>query len=164
GVLCDSLRCVAGGGLWLRTSGCFLHIDTVLPGGRIHGLNVYRLGDEGRLILAVSADTARLSDHKLIADRSAITNLGHTQAVAEQQAEFVVPVTFKPDVLRIAVTQPSELSSYGLWKYIDYLHANDIDARDYQLSLWRNIVTPFTVWILAIFALPFAFGSLRSAS
>lgn len=157
-------RSVAGGGLWLRNNGYFLHIDTVLPGGRIHGLNVYRLGDEGRLILAVSADTARLSDHKLIADRSAITNLGHTQAVAEQQAEFVVPVTFKPDVLRIAVTQPSELSSYGLWKYIDYLHANNIDARDYQLSLWRNIVTPFTVWILVIFALPFAFGSLRSAS
>ena len=67
------------------------------------------------------------------------------------------------DVLELAVIEPSELSSAGLWRYINYLDRNQINAEDYRLALWRNIVNPITVWVLVVFALPFAFGSLRSA-
>lgn len=157
------VRQTADNGLWLRNNGYVLRIKSVLPGGRIQGLNVYRLND-GQLQLALSANKARVDGHELIIDKPRITHLGLRQSRTETPKQLSLPIAIQPKVLELAVTQPDELSSYGLWQYINYLDANDIDAGDYKLALWRNIVTPFTVWILVLFALPFAFGSLRSAS
>ncbi|MGB7754860.1 MAG: LPS export ABC transporter permease LptG [Salinisphaera sp.] len=151
-------------GLWLRNSGYVLRIDSVLPGGRIKGLDVYRLNKDGQLQLAVAADRAHVDGQKLIVDQPRITHLTLKHSRTESPPQMSLPIAIKPDVLELAVTQPDELSSYGLWQYINYLDANDINADDYKLALWRNIITPFTVWVLVIFALPFAFGSLRSAS
>ncbi|AWN16909.1 LPS export ABC transporter permease LptG [Salinisphaera sp. LB1] len=151
-------------GLWLRSSGYVLRIDSVLPGGRIQGLDVYRLNGDGQLQLAVAADRAHVDGQNLIIDQPRITHLALRHSRTESPPQMSLPIAIKPETLELAVTQPDELSSYGLWQYINYLDANDINADDYKLALWRNIVTPFTVWVLVIFALPFAFGSLRSAS
>ncbi|HET7315670.1 LPS export ABC transporter permease LptG [Salinisphaera sp.] len=151
-------------GLWLRHNGYILRIDSVLPGGRIKGLDAYRLNDDGQLQLAVSADNAHVDGKKLVIDNPRITRLSLEHSRTGTPPRLSLPIAIEPNVLQLAVTQPDELSSYGLWQYINYLDANDIDADDYKLALWRNIVTPFTVWVLVIFALPFAFGSLRSAS
>lgn len=151
-------------GLWLRSSGYVLRIDSVLPGGHIKGLDVYRLNKDGQLQLAVAADRAHLDRQQLIIDQPRITRLSLKHSQTDTPPQMSLPIAIRPGVLELAVTQPDELSSYGLWQYINYLDANDINANDYKLALWRNIVTPFTVWVLVIFALPFAFGSLRSAS
>ncbi|WP_348761826.1 LPS export ABC transporter permease LptG [uncultured Salinisphaera sp.] len=151
-------------GLWLRQSGWFLRVDSTLPGGRIDGLYAYRVDADGQLTESVAGDTARTDGKRLIVEQPEITHLSEKQSRVEHPARLALPIQIAPDVLDLAVTQPDELSSAGLWQYIDYLGDNDIDADDYQLALWRNIVTPFTVWTLVVFALPFAFGSLRSAS
>lgn len=151
-------------GLWLRNSGYVLRIESVLPGGRIQGFNAYRLSDDGQLEQTITAPRAYLKGGKLIAEKPRITHLDRRHSRTETPKQLSVPISIKPKVLELAVTKPDELSSYGLWQYIQYLDANNIDADDYKLELWRNIVTPFTIWVLVIFALPFAFGSLRSAS
>ncbi|WP_158583424.1 LPS export ABC transporter permease LptG [Salinisphaera sp. Q1T1-3] len=151
-------------GLWLRQQQWYLRIDSVLPGGRIDGLYAYQLNDDGQLTESVKARSAHTDGNQLILDSPQITVLSPTKSQTETPEHLALPIKISPDVLELAVTQPDELSSSGLWRYIDYLDANDIDADDYRLALWRNIVTPFTVWALVVFALPFAFGSLRSAS
>lgn len=151
-------------GLWLRSGGYTLRIGTVLPGGRIADLDAYRLTGDGQLTLALSAPRARVNGKQLIVNQPQVTRLSIKQSQAGTPKQLTLPISLNPRVLRLAVAQPDELSSYGLWQYIHYLDANHINAADYRLALWRNIVTPFTVWVLAIFALPFAFGSLRSAS
>ncbi|WP_423821013.1 LPS export ABC transporter permease LptG [Salinisphaera sp. SPP-AMP-43] len=151
-------------GLWLRASGYVLRIDSVLPGGRIDGLDAYEITDDGRLKLALTADNAHVDGEKIVISQPRITALHADSSQTRKPDQTLLPIAIKPETLELAVTQPDELSSYGLWQYINYLEANDIDADDYKLALWRNIVTPFTVWVLVIFALPFAFGSLRSAS
>lgn len=158
------VRQTAGNGLWLRNNGYILRIKSVLPGGRIRGLNAYRLNDDGQLQMALSADKAHVDGQKLLIDEPRITRLSLQHTRTRTPSHMSLPIAIEPDVLELAVTDPDELSSYGLWQYINYLDTNDIDADDYKLAFWRNVVTPFTVWILVLFALPFAFGSLRSAS
>jgi lipopolysaccharide export system permease protein len=157
------VRTTVGSGLWLRNSGYILRIKTVLPGGRIQGLNVYQVDAKGKLQLAIAAAKAHLAHDKLVVEQPRVTHLERSHSRVETIKQLSLPITIKPKVLRLAITKPRELSSYGLWQYIDYLDANHIDAGDYKLALWRHIVTPFTIWVLVIFALPFAFGSLRSA-
>lgn len=150
-------------GLWLRQNGYVLRISSTLPGGRIDGLRVYRFDDKGRLQESLQAPSARLAGDRLVVRHPVITYLSKDHSRVDSPAQVSLDIRLDPRVLALAVTQPDELSTAGLWRYIRYLDQNDIDAADYRLALWRNIVTPFTVWILVIFALPFAFGSLRSA-
>lgn len=151
------------GGLWLRQSGYVLRIDSTLPGGGIDGLRVYRLDDQGRLLESIRAPSAQLENDQLIVNKPKITKLSLDHSKTLSPPQVALDINIDPHILALAVVKPQELSSYGLWRYISYLDSNDINASDYKLALWRNIVTPFTVWVLAIFALPFAFGSLRTA-
>jgi len=151
-------------GLWLRQGNTVVRIDGTLPGGRIDGLDVYEMTDDGQLQRALVAPSAELRDQKLIVENPKFTRIGEQKTETGQPDMLTLNVDIDPSVLDLAVTAPEELSTPGLWRYIDYLQANDINADDYRLAFWRNIVNPFTVWILVVFALPFAFGSLRSAS
>ncbi|MDA3921413.1 MAG: LPS export ABC transporter permease LptG [Salinisphaera sp.] len=157
------VRQTVNDGLWLRQSGYVLRIASTLPGGRIDGLLAYRFDSQGRLRESLKAPSARLIGHELVINHPQITYLATDHSRVATPKQLSLDVQIDPQVLALAVVQPDELSSRGLWRYITYLDHNDIDAADYKLALWRNIVTPFTVWVLVIFALPFAFGSLRSA-
>lgn len=150
-------------GLWLRQSGYVLRVDSTLPGGGIDGLLVYHFNQKGQLLESIKAPSAHLKDDQLLVDKPQITKLSLDHGKASSPPQVTLPIDIDPEILALAVIDPDELSTYGLWRYIGYLDHNDINAADYKLALWRNIITPFTVWVLAIFALPFAFGSLRSA-
>ncbi|ROO37536.1 LPS export ABC transporter permease LptG [Salinisphaera orenii] len=150
-------------GLWLRQGDTLVRIDGTLPDGRIADLTVYELTDGGRLSRALHADYARLEEGRLVAEQPRLTRILEDRTETQAPASLTLDIEIEPDVLALAVTQPDELSTPGLWRYIDYLQRNDINADDYRLALWRNIVGPITVWVLVVFALPFAFGALRSA-
>ena len=150
-------------GLWLRQDNIVVRIDGTLPGGGIDGIDVFRMDSDGRLQQALTAPHAKLRDGKLVLDTPKFTTINEDSTETGTPETLAIPIDIDADVLKLAVTEPSELSSPGLWRYIDYLDRNDINAEDYRLALWRNIVNPITVWVLVVFALPFAFGSLRSA-
>ncbi|MES1945836.1 permease YjgP/YjgQ [Salinisphaera sp. C84B14] len=151
-------------GLWLRQGNIVVRIDATLPGGGIDGIDVFRMSGDGRLEQALSAPSATLRDGHLVLDKPRFTRLQEDSAEIGNPETLDIDIDIDADVLDLAVIEPSELSSTGLWRYIDYLDRNQINAEDYRLALWRNIVNPITVWVLVVFALPFAFGSLRSAS
>lgn len=151
-------------GLWLRQDNTVVRIDGTLPGGRITDVDVFRMSDDGRLEQALTAQTGILRDNRLELDNPSFTRIGDDSTETGTPEKLTLDVDIDPDVLELAVTEPSELSTPGLWRYIAYLDRNQINAEDYRLALWRNIVNPITVWVLVVFALPFAFGSLRSAS
>ncbi|MES1927934.1 permease YjgP/YjgQ [Salinisphaera dokdonensis CL-ES53] len=151
-------------GLWLRQGTTVVRIDGTLPGGRITGVDVFRMSGDGQLEQALTAETGTLTDSGLELASPKFTRIQKDSTETGTPETLTLDVDIDPDVLELAVTEPSELSTPGLWRYIDYLDRNEINAQDYRLALWRNIVNPITVWVLVVFALPFAFGSLRSAS
>ncbi len=152
-----------GDGLWLRQGNNIVRIGGTLPGGRVTDVSIYRLDDDGRLGETIQAPRATLGEQQLTLEDPRFTRIRTDSSEAGAPEQLVVDIALGSDVLDLAVIEPSELSSPGLWRYIDYLQANNVNADDYQLVLWRNIVNPITIWVLTVFALPFAFGSLRSA-
>ncbi len=150
-------------GLWLRQDNTIVRIGGTLPGGHVTDVAIYRLDDEGRLRQTIQAPRATLGEQQLMLENPRFTRIRTDSTEAGAPEQLAVDIALGPEVLGLAVIEPSELSSPGLWRYIDYLQTNNVDAGDYQLALWRNIVNPITIWVLTVFALPFAFGSLRSA-
>jgi len=151
-------------GLWLRQGDTIVRIGGTLPGARVNDIDVFRMSGNGRLEQTVSAETGVLRDQGLALQKPKFTRIHDASTETGSPNQLILDVDIDPGVLELAVTEPSELSTPGLWRYIAYLDRNDINAADYRLALWRNIINPITVLVLVVFALPFAFGSLRSAS
>jgi lipopolysaccharide export system permease protein len=54
------------------------------------------------------------------------------------------------------------LTLHGLASYIDHLRRNNLDARLYEIGYWSRIARLCAVVVVALLALPFVFGPLRS--
>lgn len=151
-------------GVWLRYGDTVVRIGGMVAGKHITDIDIYRMDGDGGLLAAIHADRGRLSkEGGMLLQSPRITRTSISGTEVAHPGSLRVDITLGADVLQLAAVDPQEQSSWELWRYINYLDANDINADDYRLALWRNIVTPFTIWILVVFALPFAFGSLRGA-
>lgn len=148
-------------GLWLRDGSDYVRIEGVLAGRTMAGVSIYRLASDGSLQAVVGATRAHFADGNWWLLDVTVTHLAPSGVEIEKIGRRRWSLDIAPDVLKLSVTRPEELSSLGLLRYIDYLRSNEVAAVDYRLALWRNLVNPVTVAVLTLFALPFSFGSLR---
>lgn len=152
-----------GDGLWVRDADRFVRIRGTLAQDTLVGILVYARSDRGQLRSVLTAERAGYDAGEWTLYDIQRSGFGADGVRVEHIDSMPWDVTISPEVLQLSVVKPEELSSLGLYRYIDYLRDNDVVATDYSLALWRNLVAPFTVLVLCVFALPFAFGSLRSA-
>lgn len=151
------------GSLWLREDQRMIRIDQILSEHVIAGVTVYRGTQEEGLRSIVHADAARFENGQWMLHDVSETVFAARGVRVEHRSKMPWRVDLKPTYLRLSVTDPEELSSLGLYRYSNYLRRNGVTAQSYRLAMWRNLTAPFTVLILTILALPFAFGALRGA-
>lgn len=152
-----------GDGLWLRDGKRFVRIKGTLAEDTLVDILVYAQDDDGQLLSVLSAERARYRNQQWQLQNIRISRFSDAGVKVQTHDAQPWDVRIRPEVLQLAVVKPDELSSIGLYRYINYLNSNDVAADDYKLAFWRNLVAPLTVLVFTIFALPFAFGSLRSA-
>ncbi|NNC24436.1 LPS export ABC transporter permease LptG [Salinisphaera sp. USBA-960] len=152
-----------GSGIWLRQKDKVFNFGHVLPDGRLTGIHVYQFDSGGGIGKIVASDKGRVKKNQLVLDNPRITKLSTQRVTTEHPDRRAMPVTIDQHILKLAVTAPSQLTIVGLHHYIQFLEANDVDATRYRLAFWQQVATPITAFVLAIFALPFAFGALRDA-
>ena len=59
--------------------------------------------------------------------------------------------------------EPRQLETRVLWNLIRHLKENDLDARPQEFAFWSRIARTTAILFAALLAVPFVFGSLRSA-
>lgn len=157
----DVLR---GTPVWLRDGDQVLRIRRLLAEDRAEGVELYRLDAQLKLRQALAADSARYEDGHWLLSGIRETRFGEDGAAAVRTAaEENWTGTVTPNVLRLFVLEADAISVSGLKRLIDYLDDNHLDAGKYRLQLWRKLIEPLTVMAMALFAVPFAFGSLRDS-
>jgi len=153
----DRARGTAGGdALWLREGPSFVRIDHLRAEDRIEGVVIYHLGTDGRIDEALHAARGQYIDqHWRLEDVSETRFVsGGTEASTEASLEWQGGLD--PAVLKLYLLEADSLSMRGLLRLVDYLHSNQLDDRKYTLILWRKLLEPITVWVLMLFAIPFA--------
>lgn len=151
------------GGLWFREDQRTVRVDRILAKDVLAGISIYHNNDDSGLELIRRAEAARFSDGEWILRNVTESRFRDDRVRVQAHERMVWDVGLRPAYLRLSVTQPEELSSVGLYRYSNYLRRNDVAAGPYRLAMWRNLVGPVTVLVLTVLALPFAFGTLRSA-
>ncbi|MEI6413621.1 MAG: LPS export ABC transporter permease LptG, partial [Pseudomonadota bacterium] len=149
-------------GFWARDGANFINIRTVLPGGRLRDIYLYRMNEQHELIRAVHAHKAVYRQGRWVLEGIEATDITPLQATSQilDQAEW--GRFLDPALLRVVMIDANILPVWGLNRYIDFLTTNGHDASLYRMILWNKLAAPFTALALLFLSAPFLFGSLRT--
>jgi lipopolysaccharide export system permease protein len=129
------------------------------------GVLVFELGPEQSLLEVARAESADLdAANRWVLSNYAETSFGEDGVAVETQRASSEASGLNPDLLELSVVREDLLDTPSLERYIGYLEANGLDAHRYLVAYWSRIASVASVILMTVLALPFVFGSLRSAA
>ena len=150
-------------GFWLRDGRRFINVRQVLPDRQLADLYVYAFDESRRLVLATHAKRVRTEDGVWVLDQVAESVLGEDRVENRFRPADRWPSPFAGDLVNLALLRPDRLSALELLRSIGFLRANGQDSMPYELALWGKAMVPLSAATLALLAVPFVLGPLRSA-
>ena len=150
-------------GLWARDGNTFIHVRRVENKGHLVGINLYLIDDKQQLQQVVTAASADYKDDHWELQRVTVDTIAPGGLKKSFSKTLQWQSLLNPDVVNVVSVTPENLSVWKLRSYIDYLNENQLDASRYKLTFWTKVVSPLTIAVMIVLAVPFVFGSLRDA-
>lgn len=153
-----------GKSAWIRDGDTILNISQLNEDDHFGGIYLFRMSPDGLVSGIGKAESAGVDE----GDHWVLNNLTETRfesqrVVSEEARTTTRPNTLNPDLIGLTVVKPSTLSGLALYKYIQYLKRNDLDAKRYVVAFWSRIASAFAVAPMCVLALPFVFGRMRTS-
>lgn len=128
------------------------------------GVLLFELGPEQSLKEIARADSADIDEsNRWVLSNYAETSFQDGGVAVRSERQSNEAHGLNPDLLELSVVREDLLSTPELVRYIGYLQENGLDAHRYLVAYWSRLATVASVILMTVLALPFVFGSLRSA-
>jgi lipopolysaccharide export system permease protein len=128
------------------------------------GVLLFELGPNQSLKEVASADSADLdAANRWVLTNYAETSFGEGGVSVRTDRQTSEAHGLNSDLLELSVVRADLLDTPSLVRYISYLRANGLDDHRYLVAYWSRLASVFSVVVMAVLALPFVFGGLRSA-
>jgi len=161
----SNISFAGAGGAWIRDGDTILNVQGRSSVAQFGGMLIFDLASDNRLAaighaehaLAVGTQSWQLQGYaeSRFTDHS-VTSLQSSQRLLQTAAGA--------DLLQLTITDPGELALHTLYTAIRYLRDNHLDAKQYIFAFWSRWARIVGILAALVFALPFGFGALRSAS
>ena len=152
-------------GLWLREGKQFINVRQIVDDGHLADISIYELDDQQHLREALHADEAVfLGDQQWNLKNIKKSNISTQQMLASTLSEQIWKSSIAPNLLKIVVVNPNNLSLYDLNSYIGFLKKNHQKSRAFELAFWGRIVNPLVTFIMLLLSAPFVIGVKRGVS
>jgi lipopolysaccharide export system permease protein len=153
-------------GVWLRDDNTYVNIGEVLPDLTLLRVKIFEFDNKNFLRFLSAAEQG---EYQLESRRWLLKGLKRTMINEESSAADKVNAAYwstvvNPEILRVFMIQPDQLSIWQLTKYIDHLKTNKQETNNFELAYWSKLVTPFATAVMLILAVPFVFKEARSGS
>lgn len=171
--IAESRRAIAKGeehalesrtGLWNRDGQEFMHINAVLPNGRLYGITRYRFDEDGQLLSSSFSETAIYQQDHWVEENGKESLLSpdgiETHAFHWRRWD----TSLSPALLNVLVLEPDALSIQNLYSYSNYLEQQGLESSQYQLAFWKKLLQPLATASLVLIAVSFIFGPLREVT
>jgi len=151
------------GAFWARDDQRFIYVSHVYPGMNLGKVKVYEFDASNELQLVTHARSARYTGKKWQLENVLQTDF-RGERITSNHAGFVLwDKLLNPDLFDVVSVYPENMSAIDLYQYSNYLKDNDLESSNYDLAFWIKIFTPLSSLVMLLIALPFVFGSQRSA-
>ncbi len=152
-----------GKSAWIRDGNTYLNVSRLTDDFRLGGVYLYKLDPDGELEGVGRADSAGVD----AANQWVLSNYAETSfygnGVKTMQARRSTQANnLSPDLVSLTVVRPDGLSGVELWRYVQYLRRNELDASTYEVAFWSRFAAAVAVAPMCVLALPFVFGRMRT--
>lgn len=147
-------------GVWLRDGTDFYNIQEVTADKKLMGITRYEFNDHYELVTASKAQSAQLIGNNWVFTDAVISHLNATSVAQEKSAHVIWPLHFNFQV--IAAPNPLNMTLEQLDQQINYERSNGLNTQGEELVFWLRVFQPLSTLIMALVAIPFIFGPLRS--
>ncbi|MCZ6831071.1 MAG: LPS export ABC transporter permease LptG [Gammaproteobacteria bacterium] len=163
----DNPEVLPNGGVWSKYRNRYIHIGKMRNGKIPGNIDLFRFDDEGELILAISAHTARVSPDRrwqFMGVRKKALIDGEFQTSHAEQLE-IDNLWSQAELPTLSLSSQSMRLSV-LYEYIAYLKANEQAHEDYEFTFWQRLTLPVTVAAMILLATPISasIGSRRDSN
>lgn len=166
---------LSGYGHWERDDNTFLHFIAMEADGGLHGVSLLEFDEQQRIVRSLEATRAAYFGATASGQAEWVLEQGRELAfvhgadgrVSSTQRIFIsLPQTLDltPDVLRVLIVAPDEMSMRDLWRHAGRFERQGQDASPYYLAFWKKVLQPLTTALLVLVAISFIFGPLREAT
>ena len=152
------------GGLWLRASGLYMHVQAIDTEDRIRGITQYWVDDQQNLTETVRADlgTYHADMGYWIFEQGHRTRLIDGLAQQETFAHWTWENTITPDVVASqAFLEPNKMSMLALYQQIQFARSQSLGVSEYELAFWSRVLKPLSFLGMTLLALGVVMGPLR---
>lgn len=158
--------------VWHRDEMTFLHINAVVADGSVRGVTRYEFNPDMTLARSSYAASGVYSEGKWLLSDIQETRFPE-QVTADQtrgniSTDRVKEETWSsgltPELLKVVMVKPANLSIAGLASYSDYLKEQGLASEQYRVALWSKLFMPLSILALVLVAVSFIFGPLRSVT
>jgi lipopolysaccharide export system permease protein len=153
------------GSAWLKDGATMISVQEQTGEQLFGGVFVFRFDGPQELRSVGQASNATVEqgsrEWRLEGYRETQFEGERVEALAEPRATLTTRVD--PGFLGLAVSEPRQLPSLGLRRLIRHLRANDLETGAYEFAFWSRIARTCAIVVVALLAVPFAFGPLRSS-
>lgn len=152
-------------GLWLREGKKFINIRQIEENGNLADISIYELDDQQHLQFAMHADQAAfLGKQQWSMKNIKKSEISTQQMLASTQNEQLWKSLIVPNLLKIAVVNPDNLSLYDLASYVVFLKKNHQKSHVFELAFWGRVVNPLVTFVMLLLSAPFVIGVKRGVS
>lgn len=151
-------------GFWARDGLSYINIRSIKAGGQLGDIYIFEFDENHQLRVATHAREASYENdkwtlHDISQSRISVTGVKSTHSPSAEWGTLL-----DPGLIDVVVVNPDQLSAMALHRYITYLENNGQETDRYKLAFWLKIMTPLSVAVMIMLAVPFVFGPLRSVS
>lgn len=157
-------------GSWVRDGARYVNAGAVNPDGSLANVRVYEFGQDNHLVRTVTAPTGRFDQgawllanatEMLVDHRPGLTSEAVSTKVV-QHATWKWATPLSPAVFGAISQSPDKMTLPDLRRTILYLKANGQDTDKLRLAFAQKLVSPLTLVVMLLLALPFAFLHVRA--
>lgn len=150
--------------VWLRQGNGFIRIGRLTGQHAMMDVTRYYFEPSGRLSRASVATSAQWinGQWKLLQLKKTIFHPDHIEVQSAATADL--HVAFEPELQEQMSLVTAEQTIKDLYHTIHYRRSIGLGVSQYVFTLWQRILQPLTTVVMICLAVPFVFGSFRSAS
>jgi lipopolysaccharide export system permease protein len=160
-----SISFAGEGGAWVRDGNTILNVQARSSAAEFGSMLIFELTEDNRLVSIGRAERADAAGTQSWQLRNYAESRFSGDAVSGERVPLrSLHTAAGADFLQLAISEPGELALQTLYGAIRYLRDNNLDAKPYEFAFWARIARTAGILAAMLFALPFGFGTLRSAS
>jgi lipopolysaccharide export system permease protein len=151
-------------GFWLKDQNYIINVGKNINGKQFQDVVIFQLKGVNKMAQTARATRAIFNGETLKLLNADTYKINNKTIQHHSQKDYAISVSFDEELIESFRKTPEELSSWNLYKQIDFLQDNRLIATPFEAELYKRLIKPITLVAMLLFSMLFIFGSLRDAS